>query len=76
MSGYVDRAGLKVASVLADFLELKALPGTGIDADAFWIGTAAIFASFTPRNRALLQKRNDLQANIDAWHKLRPTRPS
>jgi malate synthase len=75
MSGYVDRAGLKVASVLADFLELKALPGTGIDADAFWIGTAAIFASFAPRNRALLQKRNDLQANIDAWHKLRVGQP-
>ena len=57
-----DRAGLKVAATLADFIEQRALPGTGIDADAFWAGTADILARFTPDNAALLRTRDDLQA--------------
>lgn len=75
MNGYVDRAGLKIAGVLADFVEQRALPGTGIAAEAFWTGFADVFARFTPRNRALLAKRDDLQAQIDAWHKARLGQP-
>ncbi len=75
MSGYVDRAGLRVADVLADFVEQRALPGTGIADDRFWSGAAAILAAFTPRNRALLEKRDALQAQIDAWHKERAGQP-
>ncbi len=66
-----DRAGLKVAAMLADFIEQRALPGTGIDADAFWAGTADILARFTPDNAALLRTRDDLQTQIDAWHQVR-----
>jgi malate synthase len=66
-----DRAGLKVAATLADFIEQRALPGTGIDADAFWAGTADILARFTPDNAALLRTRDDLQTQIDAWHQVR-----
>jgi len=72
----IDRAGLKVAQNLADFVETRALPGTGVSAEAFWRGTADIFARFAPRNRALLQKRDDLQAAIDSWHKEHPGRPA
>ncbi len=68
MSVYVDRAGLKVSDVLAVFVENEALPGTGIEAAQYWNGLAAILARFAPVNRALLAKRNDLQAQIDAWH--------
>lgn len=75
MSVYVDRAGLKVAESLALFIEQRALPGTGIEAGAFWTGTADVFARFAPRNRALLAKRDDLQAQIDAWHKARAGQP-
>ena len=71
MNAYVDRAGLKVAGVLADFVEARALPGTGLEPDAFWAGVADVFARFAPRNRALLEKREALQARIDAWHKER-----
>jgi malate synthase len=71
MNAYVDRAGLKVAGVLADFVEARALPGTGLEPDAFWGGVADVFARFAPRNRALLEKREALQARIDAWHKER-----
>ena len=68
MSVYVDRSGLKVADVLAGFVEIEVLPGTGIDAARLWDGLAAILSRFTPVNRALLAKRDDLQTKIDAWH--------
>jgi len=71
MNAYVDRAGLKVAGVLADFVEARALPGTGLEPEAFWAGVADVFARFAPRNRALLEKRDSLQARIDTWHKER-----
>ena len=64
---YVDRAGLSVAAELAEFVEARALPGTGIPADSFWEGVAAIFARFAPENRALLARRDALQAQLDAW---------
>ena len=67
MTAYVTRAGLSVAEPLARFIEERVLPGPGIAADAFWDGAAAIFARFAPQNRALLGKRDSLQAQIDAW---------
>ena len=75
MSDYVDRAGLQVASVLANFVDAQVLPGTGLAADAFWAAAADIFSRFVPRNRALLEKRDSLQAQIDAWHKQRAGQP-
>ena len=63
------RAGLEVAGELAAFIEAEALPGTGLEADAFWTGVAAIFARFAPENRRLLAVRDDLQTRIDAWHR-------
>ncbi len=65
---YTPRAGLSVAPVLADFVETEALPGTGLSADELWTGLADILARFVPVNLALLAKRDDLQAQIDAWH--------
>jgi len=61
-------AGLRVARPLADFLAREALPGTGMTEDAFWTGLARLVADFAPRNRALLARRDELQAQIDAWH--------
>jgi len=68
MANTVDKAGLKVATALADFVDARVLPGTGIDPAAFWAGAADIFARFVPRNRALLARRDALQAAIDGWH--------
>ena len=67
MDGYIDKAGLNVAEPLVRFVEDEALPGTGIEAQAFWRGAADIFARFTADNRALLARRDALQAEIDAW---------
>ena len=61
----IDYAGLQVAAPLARFIADEALAGTGIDADSFWRGTADIFARFAPENRALLARREALQAAID-----------
>ncbi|MBB4620057.1 MULTISPECIES: malate synthase G [Sphingomonas] len=66
MTTYCDRAGLRVAGVLAAFVEARALPATGIAPDRFWAGVAAIFQRFAPENRALLARRDELQAAIDA----------
>ena len=71
----VNRAGLGVAEVLARFIEDEALPGSGLDPAAFWQGAAAIFARFTPENRALLAQRDALQAQIDGWYSARAGRP-
>jgi malate synthase len=71
MRNHIEKAGLLVARELADFVEQRALPGTGIAADAFWQRVADIFASFVPRNRALIEKRQFLQSQIDAWHNAR-----
>jgi len=75
MTSMTDRAGLQVAQALASFIEERALPNTGIDADAFWRGVAAIFAQFAPENAALLAKRDSIQAQIDAWHQERAGQP-
>ncbi len=63
-----DAGGLSVATVLYDFAVKEALPGTGLDAEAFWRGFGALLAEFSPRNRALLDRRDALQSKIDAWH--------
>ncbi|MGN6498317.1 MAG: malate synthase G, partial [Tsuneonella sp.] len=68
MTDYVTKAGLQVDGALAAFLEAEVLAPLGRDAEAFWRGFADLLAAFAPRNRALLQKRADLQAQIDAWH--------
>ncbi len=63
-----DRAGLQVDARLAAFVEAEVLAPQGKDAGAFWSGFAALLADFAPRNRALLEKREALQGQIDVWH--------
>ena len=71
MTEFLDRSGLSVDSRLADFIEARALPGTGLDTAKFWSDFAALLGKFAPENAALLTKREDLQAQIDAWHEAR-----
>ncbi|WP_430444529.1 malate synthase G [Sphingorhabdus contaminans] len=72
MTQYVPRAGLQIAEELAHFVESRAIEGTGITADGLWQGLATILTQFVPQNRALLAKRDELQAKIDAWHRAHP----
>ncbi|MEQ8312065.1 MAG: malate synthase G [Sphingopyxis sp.] len=68
MTEFLDRSGLSVDSRLADFIEQRALPGTGLDAAKFWADFAGLLGKFAPENAELLARREDLQARIDAWH--------
>ncbi|MDO7904512.1 malate synthase G [Pseudomonas sp. K1(2024)] len=71
MTGYVQVGGLQVAKVLYDFVNDEALAGTGIVAEQFWSGAEKIINDLAPKNKALLAKRDALQAKIDAWHQAR-----
>ncbi|OYU34707.1 malate synthase G [Novosphingobium sp. PASSN1] len=75
MDNHIDKAGLRIAPVLVGFVETRVLPGTGIAPDAFWSGVAAIYKELAPRNAALLAKRDEIQAEIDSWHKARSGQP-
>ena len=75
MPSRITVSGLKVAPELHDFIETEALPGTGIASAAFWDGFARIAGTFAPRNRALVARRDALQAQIDAWHTARQGQP-
>ncbi|ARO14795.1 malate synthase [Ketogulonicigenium robustum] len=68
MQDYVARGGISVAQALAQFIEDEALPGTGVAPEVFWGGLATLVNDFGPRNAALLQRRADLQSQIDDWH--------
>lgn len=75
MHNYTNRAGLTVDSRLAELLETEVLTPLGRDVDAFWQGFADLLAAQAPRNKALLAKREDLQAKIDAYHTERAGKP-
>jgi malate synthase len=72
---HVPAGDLKVANTLKDFVDHEAIPGTGLDAGEFWASLSGIVALFAPRNQALLARRDDLQARIDAWHHQHASRP-
>ena len=63
---------LQVAANLKRFIEEEALPGSGVDAVAFWSGFDALIHELAPKNRALLAERERLQGEIDAWHRAHP----
>jgi malate synthase len=71
----VEVAGLSVARELRDFIDTEALPGTGVAPERFWSSYAAILKELAPANAALLKKRDELQAKIDAWHRAHPAKP-
>lgn len=75
MTERVRVGGLQVAKVLFDFINNEAIPGSGVTADAFWAGADAVFGDLAPKNRALLDKRDQLQAQIDGWHRERAGKP-
>src|SRR5580692_9081811 len=63
----IEVGGLQVEQVLHDFVVHDALQGSGVSAGQLWSGYAKLVADLGPRNRTLLNKRDNLQATIDSW---------
>ena len=72
MSVRIECAGLQVDPEIHALLENEILPGTGLEATAFWKALADIVKTFAPRNRELLAVRDEMQAKISAWHRAHP----
>jgi len=68
MPARIDKNGLQVDPTLVEFVEAQALPGTGVKTDQFWSGFSDLVHDLGPKNKALLQTREDMQAAIDDWH--------
>src|SRR6188768_1638421 len=75
VSDRVEKNGLLVDAALAQFIEHEVLSPLGRDVAAFWAGFAELLRRFAPRNLALLDKRDELQARIDRWHEERRGKP-
>jgi malate synthase len=69
MTERVTVGNLRVAKVLHDFVNNEALPGTNIDPDSFWAGADKVITDLAPQNLELLTRRDELQAQIDKWHR-------
>ena len=72
MTSRISHSGLQIDQILYDFVNNHALPDTGISQDAFWFSFSQIIKILTPKNKALLAKRGELQKQIDAYHKENP----
>ena len=68
MTNRILKFGLKVDKVLADFIDNSALDGLQITSAEFWLGFSHLISELAPKNKDLLQKRDHLQSQIDAWH--------
>ncbi|MDE2361624.1 MAG: malate synthase G [Hyphomicrobiales bacterium] len=71
MTKAIRHGAIEIAPALYEFIEREALPGTGVAPKTFWDGLEKILVDLSPKNRALLEKRDALQAKIDEWHKSR-----
>jgi malate synthase len=69
MTDRVTVGNLRVAKVLYDFINTEALPGTDVDPDSFWAGVDKVVTDLSPQNQDLLARRDDLQAQIDKYHR-------
>ncbi|MEQ6889636.1 malate synthase G [Halomonas sp. CS7] len=72
MTQRIARHRLQVAAELDRFINEQALPGSGVDPEAFWRGVDALFNDLAPQNRELLAERDRLQEKLDTWHRENP----
>ena len=68
MTERIQKGGLQIEKILFDLIENDVIPGTGVDPEAYWASFDEIVHELGPKNKALLQKRDKIQAQVDAWH--------
>ncbi len=64
----IEVGGLRVDAGLYELVRDEMVPGTGVDADQFWVSLGRIVSDLGPINRELLDRRDRLQQQIDEWH--------
>jgi malate synthase len=69
---YITKGSLSVSTDLELFLKSEVLPGLNLSEEHFWISLEQIIAEFHPRNKELLEIRESMQEQIDAWHIAHP----
>ncbi|MCR6567401.1 malate synthase G [Acinetobacter baumannii] len=69
MTARIQKGKLAIAKELYDFIENEALPGSGLDSETYWKNFEQVVVDLSPKNKALLAKRDELQAKIDEWHR-------
>lgn len=69
MTVRIQKGKLAIAKELYDFIENEALPGSGLDSETYWKNFEQVVVDLSPKNKALLAKREELQAKIDEWHR-------
>ena len=72
MTARIQQGNLSIAKELYDFIENEALAGTGVDSATYWKNFEQVVSDLTPKNKELLAKREELQAQIDEWHRNNP----
>ncbi len=72
MNPRIESGGLSIAAELYQLVNEEIIPGTGIDTDQFWQCLGQINRELGPKNKALLEKRHDLQLQLDEWHRQNP----
>jgi len=71
MADRIQQGGLQVAKEIDDLVANELAPGTGVSVEHFWSCFEEILNDLAPKNRELLKTRDNLQAQIDAWHNQR-----
>ncbi|WEH89917.1 malate synthase G [Acinetobacter soli] len=69
MTARIQKGKLAIAKELYDFIENEALTASGLDSETYWKNFEQVVVDLSPKNKALLAKRDDLQAQIDEWHR-------
>ena len=64
-----EKNGLKISTKLLDFINNEVLPGTDVDPDKFWNNFEKNIHELAPLNKSLIQRREEIQKEIDEWHK-------
>lgn len=68
MTKYVEKSGLKVSPLMADFIDQEVLPGLSVDSSSFWTSFATLVSELTPLNQQLLARRDEIQKSMDEWN--------
>ena len=75
MQEYVEIGGIKIDKELFALVNNEIAPGTAINAIQFWNAFDEIIHEFAEENKTLLNKRDSLQEQIDAWYLERKDKP-